>query len=88
MSIPPASEGGAEVAAAGAGIATPSVGLHGTVALFNATQKECSEYAERLELYFIANDIILVAKRWAILLGALSLFHLSRPFPGPYQRAN
>ena len=33
MSIPPASEGGAEVAAAGAGIATPSVGLHGSHAV-------------------------------------------------------
>ena len=47
------------------------LGLHGTVILYDATQEEWSEYAERIEHYFTANDITSGAKRRAILLNAV-----------------
>ena len=83
MSTLPTSEGGAEVAAAAAGAATPSVGLHGTVALFDATQEEWSEYAERLELCLTVNDIVVAAKRRAILLNAVGPTTYRLPLVSP-----
>ena len=46
-------------------------GLHGTVAVFDGTQEEWIDYAERLDSYFIANDIRDAAKKRAILLNAV-----------------
>lgn len=60
-----------EAGAAVAAVTTPSVGLHSTVVPFDATQEEWSEYAERLEHYFTANDIVIAAKRRAILLNVV-----------------
>ena len=53
--------------------ATPVVsGLHGVVLPFDGNQEEWVEYAERLESYFIANDIITdTAKRRSILLNGV-----------------
>ncbi len=48
--------------------ATATTGLHGAVAPFDSTQEEWVEYAERLENYFIANDITNEGKQRAILL--------------------
>ena len=36
---------------------TKPTGLHGTVSPFDGNREEWVEYAERLENYFIANDI-------------------------------
>ena len=41
---------------------------HGTVAEYSPTQETWAEYVERLELYFVANDIESNAKKRAILL--------------------
>ena len=41
---------------------------HGTLGEYNADQEEWSVYAERLEHYFIANDVKDASKRRAILL--------------------
>ena len=60
---------GGEEAAVPAVAAT--VSSHGTVTPFDAKLEQWSEYAERLELYFIANDIVAPAKRRAILLHAV-----------------
>ena len=51
-------------------VAVPS-GLHGTVSPFDGSQEDWIEYAERLDSYFVANDITDVAKRRAILLNAV-----------------
>ena len=48
--------------------ATATTGLHGAVAPFDSAQEEWVEYAERLENYFIANDITNEGKQRAILL--------------------
>ncbi|ETW98899.1 MAG: hypothetical protein ETSY2_42010 [Candidatus Entotheonella gemina] len=69
MSTSSSSEGGE--APAVAHVAAPAAGLHGFVTPFDATQEEWSEYVERLEHYFTANDITAVAKRRAILLHAV-----------------
>ena len=45
-------------------------GVIGVVAPFNGKEEEWIDYAERLEHYFIANDITDVAKKRAILLNA------------------
>ena len=66
MSTPAAEGAVAEPAAV-----TASIGLHGAVSPFVATQEEWSEYAERLEHYFTANDIVSASKRRAILLNAV-----------------
>lgn len=55
---------------------TPTVtvavpGLHGTVSPFDGSQEDWIEYAERLDSYFVANDITDVAKKRAILLNAV-----------------
>ena len=46
-------------------------GLHGTVAVFDGTQEKWIDYAERLDSYFVANDIRDAAKKRAILLNAV-----------------
>ena len=48
-------------------------GLHGVVKLYNGNQEEWIEYAERLEKYFVANELEDVAKRRAILLNGVGL---------------
>ena len=48
-----------------------TVGLHGAVFAFNPDQEDWSEYVERLEHYFTANDIVSSDKRCAILLNAV-----------------
>ena len=57
------------VAAAAAVIVTP--GLHGTVSVFDGSQEDWVEYAERLESYFIVNEITDPAKKQAILINAV-----------------
>ena len=47
------------------------VGLHGAVSKFDGNQEEWTEYAEQLEHYFIANDIVEAKKKRAILLTAV-----------------
>lgn len=47
------------------------LGLHGVVSPFDSNQEEWVEYAERLEHYFIANDITDDAKRRAIFLNGV-----------------
>ena len=61
---------GATVAAAIVPVAVPA-GLHGVVSPYDGNQEEWVEYAERLESYFIANEIADVAKRRAILLNGV-----------------
>ena len=51
-------------------VAVPA-GLHGVVSPYDGNQEEWVEYTERLEHYFIANDIADVAKRLAILLNGV-----------------
>ena len=58
----------AEVAAA---LPRQAAGLHGFVPSFEKGQEEWSEYIERLDHYFVANDINSDAKRKAILLNAV-----------------
>ena len=41
---------------------------HGTLGEFNPTREDWTSYAERLELYFTANDIVTEKKQQAILL--------------------
>ena len=48
-----------------------SAGLHGAVVPFNHDQDDWSEYVERLEHYFAANDIVSADKQRAILLSAV-----------------
>ena len=51
---------------------TPAVpSLHGTVSPFNGSHVDWIEYAERLDNYFVAHDIVDVAKKRAILLNAV-----------------
>ena len=63
---------GSSSARAAAGIAPVAMaGLHGVVSAFDGNQEEWVEYAERLENYFIANDLNDPAKRRAILLNGV-----------------
>lgn len=65
--------GDTTAAATTAAVAAPTVrvaGLVGVVAPFNG-KEEWIDYAERLEHYFIANDITDVANKRAILLNAV-----------------
>ena len=64
----PLEDPAAEVAAAPP---RQAAGLHGFVASFEEGQEEWSEYVERLDHYFVANDIDSDAKRKAILLNAV-----------------
>ena len=63
------SDGEGEGAATTVTVAVP--GLHGTVSPFDGSQEDWIEYAERLDSYFVANDIVDVAKKRAILLNAV-----------------
>ena len=54
-----------------AAVLPPAIGLHGAVVAFNPDQEDWSEYVERLEHYFTANDIVSSDKRRAILLNAV-----------------
>ena len=76
---PPRSEDGttddsaarsASTGATAAVVPTVSVptGLHGVITPYDGNQEEWIEYTERLENYFIANELEDVAKRRAILL--------------------
>ena len=65
-----ASPGSGASAAATATVAVPA-GLHEVVSPCDGNQEEWVEYAERLENYFIANDIEDEAKRQAILLNGV-----------------
>ena len=47
------------------------MGLHGAVVPFNQDQDDWSEYIERLEHYFAANDVVSAEKQRAILLSAV-----------------
>ena len=50
---------------------TVHVGLHSTTPVFDSTQEEWVEYVERLDSYFLANDIWDPAKKRAILVNAV-----------------
>ena len=66
--------GGGSGAASGTLAPTVTVavpGLHGTVSPFDGSKDDWVEYTERLESYFVANDITDVAKRRAIPLNAV-----------------
>ena len=56
--------------AAAAAVAMHS-GSHGVVSPFNGNEEDWIDYAERLENYFVANDIADEAKRRAILLNGV-----------------
>ena len=68
-----------EAATRGAGHATASaptlttvhVGLHGTTPTFDGSQQEWAEYVERLDSYFLPNDIGDPDKKRAILINAV-----------------
>lgn len=60
-------EGGEEAAVPVVAATVSTVSSCGTVTPFDAKPEQWSEYAERLELYFIANDIVTPAKQRAIL---------------------
>ena len=45
---------------------------HGTLGEFNPIREDWTYYAERLELYFTANDIVTEKKQQAILLSVCS----------------
>ena len=65
---------------AAAAAAAPTVrvaGLVGVVAPFNGKEEEWIDYAERLEHYFIANDITDVAKKRAIFAQCSGSIYLS-----------
>ena len=63
-------EGSEEAAVPAIAAAVSTVGLHGTVIPFDVKLEQWSEYVERLEHYFTANDIVAPSKRRAILLNA------------------
>ena len=50
---------------------TVHVGLHGMAPVFYSTQEEWTEYVERLDSYFITNDLTDPAKKRAILVNAV-----------------
>ena len=52
-------------------VSLSAVGLHGAVVPFNQDQDDWSEYIERLEHYFAANNIVSAEKQRAILLSAV-----------------
>ena len=65
----PDTESGARTAATASTIRV--TGFVGVVSPFDGNQEEWAEYAERLEHYFTANDIVDIAKRRAILLNGV-----------------
>ena len=66
-------------------VSLSAVGLHGAVAPFNQDQDDWSEYIERLEHYFAANDIVSAEKQRAILLSTVgpSTYRLIRTLVSP-----
>ena len=52
-------------------ITTVHVGLRGTAPVFDSNQEEWAEYTERLDCYFLANDIGHPVKKRAILVNAV-----------------
>ena len=64
-------EGEPPAAPPAAAVSAGSLGLYGTVAMFDPKQDDWCEYIERLEHYFSANDIVSSEKRRAILLTAV-----------------
>ena len=63
----------------------PVFGLHGSVGVFDSSQEEWNEYAERLMHYFVANDIVAEEKRRAILLSVVGpgTFRLLKTLASP-----
>ena len=59
------------VAAVPAAASRHTVGLHGAVVAFDPANDDWSEYVERLEHYFTANDIVEGDKQSAIVLNAV-----------------
>ena len=51
--------------------AAMATGSHGVISPFDGNAEEWIDYAERLENYFVANDITDIAKRRAILLNGV-----------------
>ena len=49
-------------------LATRMVAVHGSLATFDSTMEEWTEYIKRLEFYFAANGIMDAVKQWAVLL--------------------
>ena len=45
--------------------------LHGTIGEFNSTQETWQSYVERVQQYFVANDVTTPEKQWAVLLSAV-----------------
>ena len=80
MPTPPEGEGGAERAAPASAVVPQAVGLHGAVVVFDPEQESWSEYVERLQHYFTANNIASDEKQRAILLTAVgvSTYRLER----------
>ena len=73
------------VAAVPAAASRHTVGLHGAVVAFDPANDDWSEYVERLEHYFTANDIVEGDKQRAILLNAVgaSTYRLVRSLVSP-----
>ena len=73
------------VAAVPAAASRHTVGLHGAVVAFDPANDDWSEYVERLEHYFTANDIVEGEKQSAILLNAVgaSTYRLVRSLVSP-----
>ena len=82
---PPASEVVPAVSARVAAATQPPLGLLGSVSVFDRSQDEWSEYAERLVHYFVANDIASENKRRAILLNAVGpgMYRLLKTIASP-----
>ena len=45
------------------------MGRHGTIGEFVSEHEDWSSYIERLENYFVANDVVTAKKKHAMLLG-------------------
>ena len=58
---------------------------HGAIGEFTPSQESWAEYIERLELYFVANDIVEEVKKKAILLNACgtATYKLARNLAAP-----
>ena len=61
---------GGDLQPAAAAMPVVASGLHGKAFAFDPQQEDWIEYVERLELYFMANDIENLSKKRAILLNA------------------
>ena len=85
MPTSPAGEGAEPAPAAAALLPQAVLGLHGAVAVFDAAQDDWSEYIERLEHYFTANDIVSEDKQRAVLFTAVgpSTYRLIRSLVSP-----